>query len=81
MWTRVCSRLRISNFVKLPIGFSLKAAYDFEDKVFGVSAPLYLFSDSSGLRGGLRVDWQNVEDKRFGVGVFIGTPFKLFARE
>lgn len=65
---------------KVPLGVSIKAAYDLKDKIFGIGAPVYLFSDSAGLRGGIRVDWQDVEkkDERFSFRVFIGTPFSLF---
>lgn len=39
--------------------FELKIGYDFEDKVFGASAPLYLFLDKDkSFKGGIRVSWQ-----------------------
>jgi hypothetical protein len=61
----------------LPIGVEIKVAYDAEDKVFGVSAPLYLLSNAdSALRGGVRVDWQ--EDKDVKLGVFVSSAFSLF---
>ena len=61
----------------LPIGVELKVAYDAEDKVFGVSAPLYLLSNADGaLRGGVRVDWQ--EDKDVKLGVFVSSAFSIF---
>jgi hypothetical protein len=77
---RMSWTLDLGGGAELPIGLTIKAAYDTKDKIFGIGAPLYLFSDSSGLRGGVRVDWQDVEDndERFGVRVFIGTPFSLF---
>ncbi|WP_322538404.1 hypothetical protein [Sphingomonas sanguinis] len=65
---------------KLPVGVAVNAAYDTRDKVFGIGVPIYFISGASGLNGGVRVDWQDVEDKdeRFGVRIFVGTSFKLF---
>ena len=67
--------------LRFPLGIAVKAAYDLEDRVFGVGVPVYFFSDSSGLRGGVRFDWQDVEDDdaRFGFRIFVGTPFELFS--
>lgn len=64
---------------RLPMGIELRAAYDTHDRIFGLSLPIYFLSGSDGLRGGVRFDWQNVDDRdeRFGFRVFVGTPFRL----
>jgi hypothetical protein len=72
-------QLPIDDDHKVPIGIALKASYDTKDKVFGIGLPIYLFSDGKGLRGGVRLDWQDVDDKdeRLRFGLFIGTAFGL----
>ncbi|HEX8527046.1 hypothetical protein [Allosphingosinicella sp.] len=64
----------------VPLGLEIRAGYDTRDDIFGVSIPVYFLSDGNGLRGGVRLDWQDVEDKdeRFGLRVFVGTSFNLF---
>ncbi len=62
----------------IPMGIELKAAYDFEDDTFGISVPLYLFSDKEGnLRGGVRVSWED-DNNDLSAGVFVGSSFSLF---
>lgn len=58
----------------------LKVAYDFEEKRFGIAAPLYfLLDDDGGLKGGLRFEWQekgsDPDAKRFGFSVFVAKSF------
>jgi hypothetical protein len=64
---------------RLPLGIELRAAYDTHDRVFGLALPIYFLSGADGLRGGVRFNWQDVDDRdeRFGFRVFIGTPFHL----
>jgi hypothetical protein len=63
--------------------FELKVGYDFEDKAWGVSAPLYLFLDKDKtFKGGVRVAWQQAgkgetEDK-FKAAFFIVKSFDYF---
>jgi len=60
-----------------PIAVEVRAAYDFEDKVFGVSVPVYLLTNKDGrLRGGVRFDWDD-DDSDLGVGIFVGSTFDL----
>ena len=72
-------KLPLGEDFELPIGVAIKAAYDTKDKVFGIGLPVYLFSDGKGLRGGVRLDWQDVDDKdeRLRFGLFVGTAFGL----
>jgi len=58
----------------------LKVAYDFEEKRFGVAAPVYfLLDDDGGLKGGLRFEWQekgsDPDAKQFGFSVFVAKSF------
>jgi hypothetical protein len=65
----------------LPLGISAKVAYDTRDRVFGVGVPVYFIPDGTGgLRGGVRVDWQDVrgEDNDLALRIFVGVPFTLF---
>ncbi|MFT4253826.1 MAG: hypothetical protein QM608_15245 [Caulobacter sp.] len=66
----------------VPIGLQLKPAYDFETKVTGLEATLYVVPDKDGkLSGGLRLkaqtqdDDDDTDDDNFTVGVFAGTSF------
>lgn len=63
----------------LPLGIEVRGTYDTRDNVFGVAVPIYFLSGSDGLRGGVRFNWQDVDnrDERYGVRVFVGTPFHL----
>jgi hypothetical protein len=53
--------------------------YDFEDDVFGVSLPVYLASDSKGnLQSGVRLDWEDKDDRDIVFGVFVSSKFGIF---
>jgi hypothetical protein len=63
-----------------PLALEIKPAYDFEQRVFSVEAPIYFFLDSDRkFRGGTILSW-NSKDKKVGLGLFIGAPFDLFHR-
>jgi hypothetical protein len=65
--------------INWPIGAELKLAYDFEDDVFGVSLPVYLASDSKGnLQSGVRLDWEDKDDRDIVFGVFVSSKFGIF---
>lgn len=75
--TRTDSRFR------LPIAFEVRGAYDFHDKIFGLSVPIYfLFDDKGGFRGGAKFDWANrTEDSsedEFKLGIFVVKSFDFF---
>lgn len=58
----------------------IKAAYDFEEKRFGVAVPLYfLLDDDDRLKGGVRAEWQekgtDPEEKQFRFSVFVAKSF------
>lgn len=62
----------------LPMAMELRLAYDVEDDVFSVQAPLYFFLDSKRrYRGGIIAGWDS-HNEDFRVGVFVGVPFDLF---
>ena len=52
--------------------------YNISDDVVRVEVPFYVFLDNEHhYRGGLRFAWDS-EDRKVGVGIFIGVPFSLF---
>ena len=58
-------------------GFSIKTAYDFENEVFAVDAPIYLFQDAKkNFTGGVRFGWRDDTDETV-IGVFVGSKFSL----
>lgn len=64
---------------EFPIGVEVKVAYDAEDKVFGIEAPIYLFADEKkNLTSGVRLSWDD-DDSDLGIGIFIGSSFGLLA--
>ncbi len=69
-------RSRLENiFNDNPIAFSVKATYDAEQDVFGVEAPIYLFSFAGAdLDAGIRVGWRSDTDEA-DVGFFFGKTF------
>lgn len=62
----------------VPGGLEVKAAYDFEDEVAGLSSALYVVPDAAGaLRGGVKLSWSD-EDDEVRIGVFVASAFSLF---
>jgi len=62
--------------VKPSIGLAPKVVYDAKNDDWAVALPVYLFSDKTGLTGGVRADWEsNAHD--IIVGVFITKAFSV----
>ena len=62
----------------LPVGAEVRFAYDFEDNTFGITAPIYLFTNSDNrLTGGIQVSWDD-DDSNVDLGVFVTRQFNLF---
>lgn len=71
---------RLGGAKSLPVGVELKLAYDLKDDVIGASLPIYFLADKeAGLRGGIRLDWQDDGDRDVVFGVFVATAFDLFS--
>lgn len=63
-----------------PLALEIRAGYDFEDKVFGIEAPIYLFEDKNrNLRGGVKLAWSDKEDTDTEIGIFLGSRFNFFS--
>ena len=64
-----------SGIADLPLAYSLKGSFDFEDNTYGVELPIYLFSfGGEDLNAGVRLGWQS-ETEKAGVGFFYGQKF------
>jgi hypothetical protein len=54
--------------------------FDAHSSTYGIDAPVYLFSSSAGLTGGVRADWAS-DTRAWVVGIFISKPFSLFEHQ
>lgn len=60
-----------------PIAFSPSVNYDFNNNVFGIDVPVYLWSNEKGrLTGGFKAGWRDDGDG-IDIGLFVGTAFTL----
>lgn len=58
----------------VPVAAELRLAYDIEDDVFGVEAPIYVFLDANRrFRGGIQLGWDS-RDEEVRAGLFVGVP-------
>ncbi len=69
----------------VPLGIEVKGAYDFEQKIYGVTSSIYFVADAkNNLIGGLRLRWQSddkdptTKDQNFFAGAFVGAAFSVF---
>lgn len=58
-------------------GIAPKIAYDAKHDDWAVGLPVYLFGNSGGLTGGVRVDWDSRKDRDLLVGVFLTKTFSI----
>ena len=71
--------LKINNVIDWPIGVEAKVAYDFEDDVLGIGVPVYFIPNSDGgLQAGVRLDWEDKDDRDVVLGIFVSSKFGIF---